>query len=238
MRDLWPYLVSAVVVGVVSPLATIACIMLLASRRPLVNALAYLSGWTLVLVLLAVLGLSLLDPGRTPQAGGAGVKGTLDLMVGMVLLAMGVRTLVGAHALKPALQNATTGAPPPPSGPDTQPKWLTSLDTMRPGMAMVLGMAMVAINLPNLAVFLTALQSIATADLSAGGRLTTTVLLLVCINLALLIPIGIYALLPRRSSALLGPARRWLLAHDRAATTAVSLAFGAIFLLKGVTTLL
>ena len=60
MSSVWPQLISAAVVGIISPMAIMAAIALLASRRPITNVFAFLAGWNLVLAV----------PGRADQVLG------------------------------------------------------------------------------------------------------------------------------------------------------------------------
>ncbi len=80
--------------------------------------------------------------------------------------------------------------------------------------------------------FLAAIQGLAGADVDSGARLIATVLLLLAISLAMLIPLAIYLLMPKRAEEVLARLRRWLTTNDRVLVAWVSLVFGAVMLIK------
>jgi Sap, sulfolipid-1-addressing protein len=227
MSSVWPQLISAAVVGIISPMAIMAAIALLASRHPVTNVLAFLVGWNLVLVALAVVTQLIFGGHRT--AVDAGAKAAVSFVLGILLLVFGLRSLVGTqHPLKPSVEH-----------PDQSkgPKWLAEIVDAGPLKSVGFGMLTIAISPGNVAVFLASIQALGGAGIDTTTRVLVTVVLLFVISLAILIPLGIYLAVPRRAHRVLGRLRSWLSEHDRILVAWVSLAFGAVLIVKAITEL-
>jgi hypothetical protein len=210
-------LVAAAVIGALSPVAALSTIVLLGSRRPVANVLACLIGWTVVLMALAGLLLALLDGHQ--GASGKAAKAAVELVVGIVLLCVGLRNLIGdQHPLQ---------------SPET-PHWMQRVEHLRPRGALLLGMLLIAVSPANLAAYFSAVQAlIGDDDLSAATRWILGIVLIACIDSCILIPLGVYLALPRRADELLAKGRRWLIAHQRAVSGGSAGLFGAILLAQG-----
>jgi Sap, sulfolipid-1-addressing protein len=214
-------LASAAVIGALSPVATMAAIAVLAGRRnPLVNALVLLGGWSLSLVVLAGL-LRLLLSGNG-DAVGTSAKAVLNLIIGLVLVSLGLRILLGArHPLE-----ATASGETPPS--PAVPGWLRQLDNLSVVKAFGVGAVLLAISPADLATYLSAEQGL--AGKSATFSVVVTILLILAIDLCILIPIGIYVAMPGRAVHILDRARWWLIANQRTLTAWVSVGFGVLLI--------
>jgi hypothetical protein len=229
VSSVWPQMISAAIIGIISPVAIMAAIALLASRRPVANVLAFLVGWNLVLIALAVV-CQLLFSG-VHSATDAGAKAAVDFIIGVLLLAFGLRNLLGAkHPLTPAVAAAKDADPATATGPS----WLTEIVKAGPLKSAGFGVITIAASPGNVAVFLAAGQALAGADISTGTRVIWTAILLVFISLAILIPLGIYVAMPRRADDLLGRLRAWLTTHDHELVGWVGLVFGVVLVIKGV----
>lgn len=212
-----PQLLAAAVIGALSPVAALSTIMLLGSRRPVANVLACLVGWTIVLMALAGLLLVLLEGHH--GASGRSAKATVELVVGLVLLCVGLRNLIGdQHPLQ---------------SPET-PHWMRRLERVRPGQALVIGMVLIAVSPADLVAYFSAVQAlIGERDLSEVTRVVLGVVLVACIDSCILIPLGVYLAFPRRADELLATGRTWLIAHQRAVAGGSAGLFGAILLVQG-----
>src|ERR1700689_843333 len=125
-------LISAAVVGALSPAAVLATITLLGSRRPLVDTLMCLLGWTVVLIALAALLYAVFD-GHAGTSGKS-AKAAVGLIVGLILLGVALRDLVGdQHPLAPR-------GPDSPRPPQAAPGWMRRLEEIGPGQAFLIGM--------------------------------------------------------------------------------------------------
>ncbi len=128
-----PQLVTAAVVGIISPVAIMGAIALLASRRAVADLLAFLVGWNVVLIVVAVVVQLLFADHR--EATSAGAKGAVDFILGILLLVFGLRGLVGAqHPLKEVVDRRAEKA-----GTDG-PAWLAKVTDAGPLQAFGFGM--------------------------------------------------------------------------------------------------
>jgi hypothetical protein len=217
-----PQLVAAAVVGALSPVAALSTIMLLSSRRPVANTVACLVGWTLVLLLLAA-GLLALLSGHD-GASGTSAKASVELVVGIMLLCVALRNLLGErHPL--AQPTADT------------PVWMTRLEHVSPGRALLIGMVLIAISPADLAAYFSALQALIGDDSGDATRAVIWVLLVLAIDSCILLPLGIYLMFPRRADRLLAGGKTWLIGHQRAVAGGSAGVFGALLLGQGIVAL-
>lgn len=212
-------LVAAAVIGALSPAAALSSIMLLGSQRPVANVVACLVGWLVVLLALAALLLALLD--GHAGATGKSAKAAVELVVGLVLLCVGLRGLVGdQHPLqRPSAET---------------PHWMQRVERLRPGQALLFGMLLIAISPADLVAYFSALQAlIGERDLAHGTRLAIWVVLVACISSCIIVPLLVYLAFPRRADRLLATGKTWLIAHQRAVAGGSAGVFGAILLVEG-----
>jgi hypothetical protein len=222
-------LTSAAVVGALSPAAVLAAITLLGSRQPLANTLMCLLGWTVVLMALAGLLYAVFD-GHTGTSGKS-AKATVGLIVGLLLLGVAVRDLVGGqHPLAPSAPDSTRP-------PQTVRAWMRRLEVINPGQSFLIGMVLIAVSPADLAVYLSAVQALTGSGLDRAGRLATFIALLVCIDLCIIIPLAMYVAMPRRAARMLSGGKVWLIAHQRAVTGWSAAVFGVILIVNSVTSI-
>jgi hypothetical protein len=176
-------LVAAAVIGALSPVAALSTIMLLGSGRPVANTVACLVGWTVVLLALAAGLLALLSGHQ--GASGKSAKAAVELVVGLMLLCVALRSLVGEHH---PLADPT---------PET-PHWMARLEHVRPGQALLIGMVLIAISPADLAAYFSALQALI-GESDGAARVVIWVVLVLCIDSCILIPLGVYLAFPQRA---------------------------------------
>lgn len=217
-----PQLLAAAVVGALSPVAALSTIMLLGSRRPVANTLACLAGWTIVLMALAG-GLLALLSGHE-GASGTSAKASVELVVGLMLLCVALRSLVGErHPLAEPTEQT--------------PHWMTRLEHVGPAQALVIGMLLIAISPADLAAYFSALQALIGNDSDDATRVVIWVVLVLCIDSCILIPLGVYLAFPRRADALLATGKTWLIGHQRAVAGGSAGVFGVLLLGQGIVAL-
>lgn len=231
MNQAIPQLITAALVGAMSPIATMATIAVLSTgRRPLADALCLLLGWTIVLVVLAGAIRALL-----PDDGSAvsdQTKAVLNVFVGILLLSFGLRQVIGArHPLAHIVEGREELRQRPPG-------WMRAFDRLTPLKAIAIGAVLLLVSPADLAVYLSALQGVAGDEFSTGTRVLLVVLLIVAIDLCILIPLGIYVAMPHRAQGILTRLRGWLIDNSRKATAWVLLIFGLFSLGSGISALL
>ena len=213
--SLLPYIIGSAVV----PLQIIIGLLLLNSpNQGLFKAVAYVAGMTITRLLQGLIfGLVLSGSSTlTENSGKNPIISTLLLVLGILLLITAYKKWRREDDLD-----------------DSPPKGLTMIDRLTPLRAFGVGLPLIA---AKLWVFtLSALATIAAAQL---GQLSSAIVYLLFILLAeslLLLPILARILIPERSKYLLAELSAWLTQNNRPITIVVSLVFGLFFLHSGVT---
>ncbi len=192
-------------------------ILLLLSERGWRNglgyALGYTTGYSLVGVGTVSLGYRVVG---NPSGAAAPFVSWLLLVLGGLLLTLSFR-----NRRTPAVEN-----PEPP-------RFFSLLDGITPLKAFGVGALVSVINFKNLALFLTALSTVILSGLSLPQKIITAWLAALVFCLSVLIPLGIYLLVPNRAGQVLAGFRWWLQAHSRELGIWAPLLFGLLFILKG-----
>jgi hypothetical protein len=213
MSDALPGLLVLAIGGSVAPPLLLLTILFLGSRRPLPNAGALALGYFATCAVIGVSGLILF--------GGAGsavstVGRVISTTVGALLVVLGLRSLLNA--------------PDPDASP---PGWMESINSMSPPRAFGVGMALVPLQIKNLAIFVACLNLIIASSLSPRGSITALGLVLLVFAIPVLALICLSATVPQRASTILESLRTWMGKHNRSITVVLCLVFGASFFLVG-----
>ena len=198
----------------ISPWPTTVTIMFLSTGRPLAKALAYLIGYSAVLVAIGIVALTVFGGGD--YEGGdrsSAVGGTLDVVFGILFLVL---------ALKLWLKAPDPSAPPP--------RWMSAFESINIGGAFLLGVFMMVTNFSTLPLYIAGLKEIVTANLNPAGNLFALVLFILLIVVELLVPTVVYARSPRRGGELLDGARQWLEKYNRVITICIFVFYGILLL--------
>jgi threonine/homoserine/homoserine lactone efflux protein len=198
----------------ISPWPTTVTIMFLSTGRPLAKALAYLIGYSAVLVAIGIVALTVFGGGD--YEGGdrsSAVGGTLDVVFGILFLGL---------ALKLWLKAPDPSAPPP--------RWMSAFESINIGGAFLLGVFMMVTNFSTLPLYIAGLKELVTANLNPAGNLFALVLFILLIVVELLVPIVVYARSPRRGGELLDGARQWLEKYNRVITICIFVFYGILLL--------
>jgi Sap, sulfolipid-1-addressing protein len=198
----------------ISPWPTTVTIMFLSTERPLARALAYLIGYSAVLVAIGIFALTVFgggdyEGGDRSSAGG----GTLDVVFGILFLVL---------ALKLWLKAPDPSAPPP--------RWMSAFESINIGGAFLLGLFMMVTNFSTLPLYIAGLKEIVTANLNPFDNLFALVLFILLIVVELLVPTVVYARSPRRGGELLDGARQWLEKNNRLITICIFVFYGILLL--------
>jgi cadmium resistance protein CadD (predicted permease) len=213
MSSFIPQLVFLAVGGSIAPPLLLLTILFLGSRRPLPNASALALGYFTTCAAMGIVGLTLFG-----GAGGAAstISRVISATVGFLLIVLGLRNLLNAP------------------DPDAQPpRWMESVSSMSSPRAFALGMALFAIQIKNLAIFVACLELIVAASLGPRGSAVALGLVLLVFAIPVLVLIGLYATVPQRASEVLGSLRRWMEKNGRAITIVLCFVFGVFFLIRG-----
>jgi len=216
--NLTPFIIGSAVV----PLQVMMIILLLNSpSQGLAKAICLVTGMTVIrLAQGVVLGLILAsEPGET--SGKSPVVSNLLLVLGILLL---------ITAYKQWRNEDDPDSPPP--------KWLVMLDSLTLLKAFGMGAGLVLISGKFWVFTLSAIRVIEEAQL---GQPSSTVAFLLFVLLAqslLILAIVVRVIIPERSKSMLELISAWLTRNNRPIVMAVSLVFGIVFLVQGVSGLL
>lgn len=213
---LLPYILGSALV----PLQIIIGLLLLQSpNQGLLKGIAYVGGMTLTRLLQgAAFGLFLGE--SVAASAGAGGKGPV---VATLLLVLGILLLVTAY--KKWRKQPDPDEPPP--------KWLTAIDSATPWQALGIGLTLPLIAIKLWVFTLSALATIATAQLGLQQGAIAYLIFILLAQSLLLLPLALRLVMPQQSKAILDRASAWLTAHNRPIVIGVSLVFGLLFLQSG-----
>jgi hypothetical protein len=208
------------VVVTVSPVNIVAAILLLFTRRPVLNASCYLAGF--VVGVAAVLGV------LTVVAGAAGLSTESDRSRGAsaALLVLGVALLVVAVR--------KFRSRPAPGETAPLPKWMDGIAGFGPGRSLAAGCTVGAVNPKNIAVAVGAAVAVATAGLGAGETVGVLAVYTVVACLGVAAPLVAMLVLGDRADAVLSSWQAWLDRNTTAMMAVLYLVFGMILVGKGV----
>ena len=214
MSDPLPGLIILAVGGSIAPPLLLLTILFLGSQRPLANAGALALGYFTTCAVIGIAGLTLFGGAESAVST---VGRVVSISVGALLLVLGIRNLLNAP------------------DPDAQaPGWMESVKSMSPARAFWFGMALFALQVKNLAIFVACLNLIIVSNLGFGGSIVGLGLVLVVFVIPVLALIGLYVAAPQRASSVLRSLQAWMGRNSRTITVVLCLAFGAFFLRRGI----
>lgn len=201
-----------------SPMPALVAIVVLLGARSRTKGLAYLGGWALGLVFLAVaaliaswfLGPTSLIPTLSP-------KPILKIALGLAFLVLAIREWRSR----------------PGEGADPElPGWVSGSERLSDRRVATLGLALAVVNPKNLGLAVAMALAISRSSLAIPGRLVSllTFVALACIGIAL--PVVYFVALGDRAEGNLVRVREWLTANNAALMSALFLLL-AVFLIAG-----
>ncbi len=204
----------------VSPINVIPVILLLFTKRPLVNASCFLIGFIagVAAVLVAFVAIAAAVD-LSPGSGHATWVGVLKLALGAYLLVAAVRKFRGR----------------PRAGEEgAMPKWMDGIAGFRPGRSVGTGLVLGAVNPKNVVVGLAAAASIASAALSRGQQTAAITIYVLVAVLGVAAPILVTAFLGDRSPKVLDGWKVWLAQNNATVMSVLFLIFGVVLIGQGI----
>jgi len=213
--DLLPLAVAVAI----SPLPIIAAILMLFSARARSNGLGFLLGWTVGILVVAVVFtlLSGLIPGSS--GGSQPVVGVVKIVLGVLLLFVAFRQWRGRP------RDGATAA---------TPKWMSAIDSITPVKAIGLGLLLSAANPKNLMMGISAGVTIGTAKLSVGGVVLAIAIFVVISILTIAIPVLAYVVAPNAVKPVLQRMRGWLVENNAVVMAVLLVVIGVASIGKGI----
>ena len=218
MGDLLAQVLPLALGAAVSPTALAAAVVVMASRtRPVARGAMFVLGFVGVLAVFTFLGLTVLAQ-ATPHVTPASrrISGTVDLVLGIVLLAFGLREL---------LLRAT---PSPDPAADTRAPKGTGLTA-----ALALGAVLMLTNFTSLVLYLPALQDVHRAPTTGSTKALVVAVLFGFTALPVLVPFVGRIVAPGATGRALAHLGGFMTEHRRGVTVIVAGVFGTYLLVRG-----
>jgi H+/Cl- antiporter ClcA len=216
--QLTPFILGSAVV----PLQVMMIILLLNSpRQGLAKALCLVAGMTTIRLLQGVIFGQILSPEPGEVSGKSPVVSTLLIVLGVLLLITAYRQWRNEDD---------------PDGPP--PKWMATLDTLTPIKALVMGAGLVLISGKFWVFTLSAIGVIEEAQLGQPSSTVTFLLFILLAQSLLLLAIIVRVIIPAQSKSIMESISAWLTRYNRPIVLVVSLVFGLLFFVQGVSGLL
>ena len=201
-------------VGVaLSPVPIIAVVLMLTSRRARSNGPAFVVGWLIGLAVIGAIVLSVAGPAGASKSGSPATwVSWVKIVLGAALLLVAVRQFRGR---------------PKDSDEAALPKWMASIDTMKPltvlGLAALLG----GVNPKNLLLAVSAGASIAQTGISGADQAIAYAVFALIGTIGVGTPVVIYFALGDRSAKMLTALKDWMGQHNAVIMSVLCLVIGA-----------
>jgi hypothetical protein len=200
-------------VGVaLSPVPIIAVVLMLTSRRARSNGPAFVIGWLIGLAVIGAIVLSVAGPAGASKSGSPATwVSWVKIVLGAALLLVAVRQFRGR---------------PKDSDEAGLPKWMASIDTMKPlavlGLAALLG----GVNPKNLLLAVSAGASIAQTGISGADQAIAYAVFALIGTIGVGTPVVIYFALGERSATMLAALKDWMGRHNAVIMSVLCLVIG------------
>jgi len=206
------------VVVVVSPINIVAAILLLLSKRAILNASGYLGGFFVGLAVV-VGGLTALATAVSLDPGSSGLRGAsaLLLVLGIGLIVVAVWKFHGR---------------PGPEEPASLPGWMDGIAGFSPGRSFAVGVAIGAGNPKNFAVALGTAVTVSSAGLPSAQTIGVLAAYTFSACIGVAAPIVTMLVLGDRADAVLDDWKSWLTRNNAAMMAVLYLFFGVILIGK------
>ena len=200
-------------VGVaLSPVPIIAVVLMLTSRRARSNGPAFVIGWLIGLAVIGAIVLSGAGPAGASKSGSPATwVSWVKIVLGLGLLLVAVRQFRGR---------------PKDSDEAALPKWMASIDSMKPlpvlGLAALLG----GVNPKNLLLAVSAGASIAQTGISGADQAIAYAVFALIGTIGVGAPVVLYFALGERSASMLATLKDWMGRHNAVIMAVLCLVIG------------
>jgi Sap, sulfolipid-1-addressing protein len=200
-------------VGVaLSPVPIIAVVLMLTSRRARSNGPAFVIGWIVGLAVIGAIVLSVAGPAGASKSGSPATwVSWVKIVLGAALLLVALRQFRGR---------------PKDSDEAALPKWMASIDSMKPltvlGLAALLG----GVNPKNLLLAVSAGASIAQTGISGADQAIAYAVFALIGTIGVGTPVVVYFALGERSAKMLTALKDWMGQHNAVIMSVLCLVIG------------
>jgi threonine/homoserine/homoserine lactone efflux protein len=204
----------------ISPINIIPVILLLFTKRPLVNASCFLAGFIAGVAGVLVACVAVAEAvNLSPGSGHSTWVAVLKLILGAYLVVAAVRKFRGR----------------PRAGEEgAMPKWMDGIAAFGPGKSLGAGLALGAGNPKNVVVGLAAAATIASVSLSSGQQIAAVAIYVFVAVLGVAAPILVTIFLGDRSHEVLDGWKAWLGQNNAAVMSVLLLIFGVVLIAQAI----
>ncbi|MGZ4363925.1 MAG: GAP family protein [Gaiellaceae bacterium] len=208
-------------VGVaISPVPIIAVILMLFSARARVNGPVFLLGWVLALGVVSSVVYVVSDQGN------ASTSSTASDTISWGKIVFGVLFLL--LAARQWRSRPAPGVEPP------MPKWMSGIDSLKPGKAFGLGVLLAGVNPKNLLLAIAAAAGLAQLGLSTTDAVVSLIVFVVVGSLTIAGPVVYYLVGGAKAKTELDALKGWLAVHNAAVMAVLFVVFGVDLIAKGI----
>jgi hypothetical protein len=221
-QEFWKVLAALLpfaIAGALVPSWTKYVVVLLSSKKPITNGLAFIVGNATFRLIFGVIALLVFqaEPVKKAVENPPGNQDSLYLIIPAILL-----VLLGVYLFRKK-----------PKREDELPKWLKALEGVKPWMAFGAGFATVALPGIQYLYFLGGIGIMAKSGMTAGQVLFVLVIFITFLQLMLLSPVVIFRLGGKRAEESMARFKVWLGKNEFKVFAVIFLGFGGFLLLKG-----
>ena len=223
MSDTLAQLLPFAIAGAIVPTWTTHVMLLLATKRPVTNSLAFVFGNFFYRMFLGIIVLFFVSPHEVQQFVDniKGLPTWVSVLTGAGLMAGGIYLI----ATRPKRSEAgeTPGTP----------KWISAAESVPPALAFAWGLLDCAAPGVQYVYFLSGMTVIAGAGMSAEEEMLWLIGFALFLQLMLLTPIVIYVVFRSHADRILGAFKGWLARWGNVMIGGILLMFGVLMLLQG-----
>jgi threonine/homoserine/homoserine lactone efflux protein len=203
----------------ISPINVIPVILLLFTKRPLLNASCFLAGFISGVAAVLVACVAIAEAvDLSPGSGHSTWVGILKLALGAYLLVAAVRKFRSR----------------PRAGEEgTMPKWMDGIAGFSPGRSLGTGLALGSVNPKNVVVGLAAAATIASSAIGRGQQIAGIAIYVLVAVLGVAAPILATVILGDRSPEVLDGWKAWLAQNNATVMSVLFLIFGVVLIGQG-----
>ena len=213
LGEILPYAIGVAI----SPVPIIAVILMLFSTRARQNGPAFLIGWVVGLTAVVVIVLAVAT--GVDASGPSTATAILEAALGLLLVVLGIKQWSGR---------------PGPGDTASMPKWMASIDSIKPGRALVLGLVLSGVNPKNLTLAIGAALAITGAGLAESEQAVAVIVFVLLGSLTILVPV-LYSIVGGESArTMLDGWKTWLGANNATVMAVLLVVIGTVLFGKGV----
>lgn len=190
----------------ISPIPIIAVVLMLTTPRARADGPAFLAGWLMGLGAVGAIVLVIAGPADASQSGAPATwVSWLKIVLAMLLLLVALRQFRSRPA---------AGEQPP------MPKWMGTIDNVKPPMAAGLGAVLAGANPKNLIMAVSGAATIAGTGISGSRQAVAYVVFTLIATIGVAAPVVVYLVMGDRAPQTLGRLKDWM-SHNNAVIMAV-----------------